>query len=357
MIFFFTFIFLFTIIAPFLYFLYLFHHHSLKYKIILGCLSFLSLVIMIIKISIHPYSSFFFNLTLLAQFYILTLLIMSIISILTQLICRFFHFQYHKKLLIIIGVLSLTLTSFGFYSHFHKVCKNYNIVVDKESSLSQLKIAMISDMHIGTGTYLQDVQSLVKTLNHNHYDIVCFVGDLFDESTPTPLIEDSLKELSHIQSQYGLYAVNGNHEHYAQFVDSKTYKKYNIHHLSENYVCVNGLFNIVGREDVSAHLQSSFSTTMKDMNRDLPTLVLDHNPKRYQDMTHVADLQLSGHTHGGQYFPLTLVTAQLYDDVYGLLQKDNFSLVVSSGYGSWGFPFRLTTQCEYVEVLLTFRKK
>ena len=90
----------------------------------------------------------------------------------------------------------------------------------------------------------------------DRYDLVCFVGDIFDESTPKDMIEDALSIFSQIKTTYGLFAVNGNHEHYANILQTELYQKYNIYHLSEKYVCVDGLFNIVGREDVVAHLDN-----------------------------------------------------------------------------------------------------
>ena len=93
------------------------------------------------------------------------------------------------------------------------------------------------------------------------------------------------------------------------------------------------------------------------MDSSLPTIVLDHNPQRYQENLEIADLQLSGHTHAGQVFPGSIITGLIYDNDYGLLTNQDQSLIVSSGFGSWGYPIRLLTHCEYIEVHVSFKKK
>jgi predicted MPP superfamily phosphohydrolase len=354
---FFILMFLFIIIAPFLYFLYKFKHLKKLYKNILGACTLFSLIIICMKIFILPNNPIFFVFTMIVQFYILSVFITVIILALYQLLMSFIHKTVQKRVVILCGVIAVAITSFGYMTHFHKVEKNYDIVVHKDTDLSSLRIAAISDMHLGTGTYLQDVNHLVDTINQQSYDVIFLIGDLFDESTPTEMVIEALNSLSHMKSQYGIYAVNGNHEHFANILDPSLYQKNNIQLLNENYVCVDGLFNIVGREDISAHQEQTIAQIIQGMDTSLPTFVLDHNPKRYQEMMNYADLQISGHTHAGQAFPLTLLTSPLYDDVYGLLQKNDFSLIVTSGYGSWGFPVRLLTHCEYLDIKITFTKK
>ena len=179
-------------------------------------------------------------------------------------------------------------------------------------------------------------------------------GDIFDENSPQDYIEKTLKILSTAHSKYGIYAVDGNHEKYISLSSQKLYQKYKITYLNEKFVCIDGLFNIIGREDVSLHSSTSIDTICENMDSSLPTIVLDHNPGRYKENQKYADIQLSGHTHAGQIFPGNVITNLLYDNDYGLLVQDHHSLIVSSGYGSWGFPIRFMTNCEYVEVYVSF---
>lgn len=354
----FIFVFFLTlIISPFLYFFYGFRTFPKQYKYLLIGLSSFSFIIMLIKMNNQPYSSFFVMITLIVQVYIITVFISAILCIVYKLFIRITHKKFYAQTLLYIFIGSLIFTCFGFYSHFHKTVRDYEITIYKETPLNQLNIGMVSDVHLSTGTYLNDLNHLVDNFNKQDYDLVFLCGDIFDESTPSLMIEDALKILSQMKTKYGIYAVAGNHEHYANFLDSELYKQNNITYLDQNYACIDGLFNIVGRDDVSSHEDMSIEQICEGMDTSLPTFVLDHNPIRYLEASQIADLQVSGHTHGGQFFPMTLATSSMYDNAYGLLQRDNYSLIVSSGYGSWGFPFRFLTNCEYVNILVTFDKK
>lgn len=264
--------------------------------------------------------------------------------------------EKNNKIMIILLIVSFIITGYGFYHHQDKQIKTYEIRIHKKSKLDQLNIGMISDFHLGTGSSLDDVEHLVETANQHHFDIMFLCGDLFDESTPTPLIGESLKQLSQIHTQYGIYAVSGNHEYIAHFIEEDPYLNNHIHYISQNYVCIDGILNIVGREDITSKRNETIDEICQGMNKNLPTIILDHNPKRYKEVTKYGDLQLSGHTHHGQAFPLSIITSLLYDNDYGLSQYQNMYLIVSSGYGSWGFPFRLMTDCELVQVKMTFVK-
>ncbi|MEG0592772.1 MAG: metallophosphoesterase, partial [Coprobacillus sp.] len=312
---------------------------------------------MLIKTTNQPYSIFFFILTLIVQVYIITVFITAILCFLYKIIIRLTHKTFYSRALIYMFIGSMIFTCFGFYSHFHKTIKEYEVTVYKETSLKQLKIGMLSDVHLSTGTYLNDIENVVDSFNQQKYDLVFFCGDIFDEATPYHMIEDALGLFSQIKTTYGMYAVSGNHEHYANFLDEELYKKNNITYLDQKYECIDDLFNIVGRDDVRSQNIKSIEQICEGMDTSLPTFVLDHNPIRYLESMKYADVQASGHTHGGQFFPMTLATTPMYDKAYGLLQKDNYSLIVSSGYGSWGFPFRFLTDCEVVNILVTFDKK
>lgn len=78
---------------------------------------------------------------------------------------------------------------------------------------------------------------------------------------------------------------------------------------------------------------------------------VDHQPKNIKEVKDSGvDIALSGHTHKGQFFPINYITGKMYDIDYGKLQKDNFTLIVSSGYGTWGPPIRLATPSEIVKI-------
>ena len=97
-------------------------------------------------------------------------------------------------------MIAITLTISGFYSHYNKKEIIYHVTVPKTSSISQMKICLVSDLHLSSGTYMRQVRKLVKTVNDKHYDLVCFAGDVFDENTPDALMNRSLQEFKNMKS-------------------------------------------------------------------------------------------------------------------------------------------------------------
>ena len=351
MLLFYTILSLFLIIAPFYYFLCIFKYMKKSGRYILYLCTSLSIVTILLKVLLKPSFDLWFN---IVSFYILCSFLLMLCLLIYQLWCHIFKQSFQKWILFICVFISIFTTGIGYYSHFHKEITHYNILIHKETSLDSLNIAFISDIHIGSGTTPQDIQNLVKKLNQKPYDLVCLGGDIFDESSSIDSIHQALQILSTIHSQYGIIAIDGNHEKYISLSTRELYQKYNITYLNENFVCIDGLFNIIGREDVSYHSSHSIEDICQNMDSSLPTIVLDHNPQRYQENLEIADLQLSGHTHAGQVFPGSIITGLIYDNDYGLLTNQDQSLIVSSGFGSWGYPIRLLTHCEYIEVHVSF---
>ena len=121
----------------------------------------------------------------------------------------------------------------------------------------------------------------------------------------------------------------------------------------------NGLV-LVGRDDVGrSRYQAGESDPLEevlagvDLTR--PVVVMDHQPKRIDEAAVAgADVLLSGHTHQGQMWPISLITHAMYEIDWGMLRRGNMTLVVSSGYGGWGPPLRVGTQSEIVLLKLHF---
>lgn len=90
--------------------------------------------------------------------------------------------------------------------------------------------------------------------------------------------------------------------------------------------------------------------------KDRPVLLLSHRPTGLAEAKEMeVDLELSGHTHHGQLFPANLMTSMIYDVSYGHMQDGNFQIIVSSGYGTWGYPIRTGSWSEMVRIQAAFR--
>lgn len=257
------------------------------------------------------------------------------------------------------------LVGFGVWNAQDKVVTNYEINIDKKAGeIKSLNVVMISDVHMGITIKEKGVDKMVDSINKLNPDIVLFCGDIFDENTSTSLKEYSREALKNIKSKYGIYDITGNHEYGAGDL-SKTisyFEDAGIEFLQDEEIKVADSFYIVGRNDpsnrrITGQDVKPLNEIMEDVDKSLPIIVLNHRPEQLAEAENEGvDLQLSGHTHKGQLFPGNLVTSYLNEKDYGHLKKDNFNLIVSSGYGTWGPPIRIGSKSEIVNIKINFRK-
>lgn len=260
-------------------------------------------------------------------------------------------------------VIGAILISFGIWNAQNEVVTNYKINVDKYAErINSLNIVMISDAHLGIGIKENGVSKMVNSINALNPDIVVFCGDIFDGNTPTSLKEYSREAFKNIKAKYGVYAITGNHEYGAgELSETISYfKDANINFLQDECTKVADSFYIVGRNDHGSIKSvgqdaAPLDEILKDADKSLPIIVLNHRPERLEEAeSENVDLQLSGHTHKGQIFPF--ITRYMYELDYGYLKKDNFNLIVSSGYGTWGPPVRIGSKSEMVHITVDFKK-
>lgn len=264
-----------------------------------------------------------------------------------------------------IFVIVFIIVGYGIWNAKNQVVTNYDVNINKASGqLDSLNVVMVSDVHMGIGIREKGIDKLVNSINELNPDIVLFCGDMVDESTPTKLKEYSTQAFKNIQSKYGVYDITGNHEYNSGDI-SKTISSFeegNVKFLQDEAVKINDSFYIVGRNDpagkrIDGQETKPLSDILKDADRSLPIIVLNHRPEKLQEAEEEnVDLQLSGHTHKGQIFPGNIITSLLNEDDYGYMKKDDFNLIVSSGYGTWGPPLRIGTKGEIVNIKINFNK-
>lgn len=93
------------------------------------------------------------------------------------------------------------------------------------------------------------------------------------------------------------------------------------------------------------------------MDKNQPIIVMDHQPSNLEEgQLNGSDIQFSGHTHGGQYFPNNIITSMIFEKDWGLLNKGNSHFIISSGYGTWGPPIRIGTNSEIVNAVIHFKE-
>lgn len=250
-----------------------------------------------------------------------------------------------------LGILAFMVVTFvgGNLWYHHKVRVPLNVQIDKV--MNPIKVVGISDLHLGYTIGKGELAKWVEMINKEQADVILIAGDLIDSNVVPVEKQRMYEELGQLKARYGVFAILGNHDYYADNEKSEALiRKAGIHLLKDKAVLVDDAFYVVGRDDrANDQNRKSLNELTKDLDHTKPILLMDHQPY-HLDRTEAAgiDFQLSGHTHHGQIFPINLVTDQVYEKSHGYLRKGNTHIYVTSGIGLWGGKFRIGTQSEYL---------
>ena len=261
------------------------------------------------------------------------------------------------RLWMMVGTLGITGIALivGNYKFNHPEIVTLNLSTNKPVQNKDLKIVAVSDIHLGISIDKKMLQRYVKMINDQHPDIVLLAGDVSDRSMIPVVKQNMIEEFRSINAPMGVYAINGNHEHYAETpgATAEYLKKAGIIFLRDSACLVDGSFYVVGRDDRTNTNRKSLKDIVQGMDVKLPRILMDHQPFHLEDAEKSnIDLQISGHTHNGQFFPGNLFVKRIYELGYGYLKKGNTHYYVSSGLGLWGPQYRIGTQSELVVIHL-----
>ena len=248
--------------------------------------------------------------------------------------------------IIIFGSVALILV-FGNIQYHNKKKQQVTILSNKIEK--PVRIVGISDLHIGYTISAKEVSKWVKLINDEKPDIVIIAGDIIDNHL-RPVLEDSISNvLKKFDAPMGVYASTGNHDlMFAINEDVNFYKKSGITLLRDSFININGI-TIIGRDDYTNLRRDRLDNITQSVDMRSFTILLDHQPTKLNDaVKNGIDFQLSGHTHRGQIFPISLVTDILFELSHGYLKKGDTHFYVSSGIGIWGGKFRIGTRSEYL---------
>jgi predicted MPP superfamily phosphohydrolase len=225
-----------------------------------------------------------------------------------------------------------------------------------------LRIVAASDIHLGTIIGAKRFRGIVQRINALDADLVLLPGDILDEDL-MPVIQDNVGELLRaIRSRHGVVAVTGNHEYIGGVEAACRYlEEHGVLVLRDQILTLPNGVQIVGREDRSISRftggnRRRLETLMAGVDRTRPVLLMDHQPFALEEaVRNGVDLQISGHTHHGQLWPVNLVTSLIYEVSWGYSRKGDTHVYVSSGVGTWGPPVRIGSRPEIVEIRLRFQ--
>lgn len=243
----------------------------------------------------------------------------------------------------------------GNLSYKNKKRVELNLPIAKMKSTTPLKIVAVSDLHLGHGIGKRELAKWVELINQEEPDIVLMAGDVVDMDI-RPLRKQEMHQLfKQIKSKHGVYAVPGNHEYFADILECQQFMdQAGVRLLRDEAVLIDNRFYIIGRDDRTYYgRKNNIYDLIDDLDTTKPMIVLDHQPFDLEDAARgKVDLQISGHTHYGQIWPVSWITNAIYERAHGYIQKEDTHIYVSSGLGIWGGKFRVGTQSEYVVINL-----
>jgi predicted MPP superfamily phosphohydrolase len=261
-------------------------------------------------------------------------------------------------------IITVLITGYGYINMESVLETDYTIHTGKAIREQGYRIAMIADLHFGTSMGEEKLKKYCSDIEEKKPDLVVLCGDIVDQNTTLSQMENAVKILGNVKSSYGTFYVYGNHDR-RTYGSSRNFSaeqlrnqlmSNGIHVLEDEIYNMNDEFTIIGRKDkgfTSGIKRETSEELLSNVDKRKFLLLLDHQPSEFQENSSAGiDLQLSGHTHGGQIWPEGLFNemtgvGQLN---YGYEEINNYQVIVSSGISGWGYPLRTGSHSEYVVV-------
>jgi uncharacterized protein len=260
------------------------------------------------------------------------------------------------------GLVGLVLLA-GHVNSLMPRIRNLDLSVSKQAgTMKSLSIVAASDIHLGTIVGRARFDQIVDRINSLKPDLVLLPGDIVDEDL-APVVRQNLGEsLRSIKAPLGVFAVTGNHEYIGGVKEACAYlTDHHIVMLRDQSIKVADSFYLVGREDRSlgrfnGGLRKTLPEIMATVDKRYPIILMDHQPFGLNEaVAEGVDLQVSGHTHDGQLWPVNYIVDRIYELPWGYKKIVGTHFYVSNGVGTWGPPVRVGNRPEIVNIRLKFQ--
>jgi len=261
-----------------------------------------------------------------------------------------------------VPLLAVALTSIGL-GNARRVPRVKNVdvpIADLPAPLHGFSIVQVSDLHVGPTIRRAQVEAIVDRVNGLNADLIALTGDFVDGSVRE--LRAHTRPLGKLTARHGAYFVTGNHEYYsgvhAWIAELRglgmrvlVNEHVNLRHDGARIV-VAGVTDFSAGRFVDGHA-SDPHRALAGAPEDVVRLLLAHQPRSAIEAAQAgADLQLSGHTHGGQFFPWNYVVRFYQPFTAGLHRLGKLWIYVSRGTGYWGPPKRIGAPAEITHLRL-----
>ena len=217
-----------------------------------------------------------------------------------------------------------------------------------DPAFNGFRIAVVSDIHLGPLAGRAHTERIVRMINETEPDLVAIVGDLVDGTVKD--LGSAAEPLQDLASREGTFFVTGNHEYFVEDPSSwlRELERLGVQPLcNENTMIRRGsaAFDLAGVNDIAGEERSDppdFDRALARTDSSRPTILLAHQPVQVNEAAaRGVDLQVSGHTHGGQMWPFHYIVRAVQPSLAGLSTVDDTQLYVTRGAGFWGPPVRI----------------
>lgn len=253
--------------------------------------------------------------------------------------------------------LPLLVVAFGAVNHRVLRVREYRVELPRRSSTArELTVVFMADLHFRDMTSDRFLEELTEKVNARKPDLILLGGDLLEgdrRGEDTGRYERAIRAMT---STYGIYTVPGNHERFSRAGTGGFLERAGIRLLQDEVVRVDDALALAGRKDARSRDRKPAAELLAAAPRDLPLVLVAHRPEEFDKARAAgADIQLSGHTHHGQLFPINFITARQYDLSWGHLERGGAHLFVTSGVQAWGPPVRTVGASEILVIHLILK--
>lgn len=242
------------------------------------------------------------------------------------------------------------------------VITHYSLATTLPVANGTLRIALISDLHMGFTIDEHRLQREMERLANEKPDLLIIAGDLVDDVTSPARMQAACKIIGRLPTTFGIFYVYGNHDIASHGPKPKYSKEALDQALIENYIviledCARTVAGVtlVGRRDAAfaRHAErASLDQLLEGVDRTLPVILIDHQPRERKEAAAAGvTLQLSGHTHAGQVWPMSRL-GQLFGYLYGHRRIEQTDCIISAGMGNRGSHLRSGCTAEMVMINL-----
>ncbi|MGX7112163.1 metallophosphoesterase [Gemella cuniculi] len=279
-------------------------------------------------------------------FYFTNGVVVAVILLVARLVLKLFKLNLSQGIsLSITTIFLIGMTALGLFWAYSPTVKHQTIKVNKKIE-RPIKIAMVADIHLGTFFGNGQLEKLNKIINDEKPDAIIIAGDIMDDDMVMYKKRNMGETLSKLSAPLGVYTVMGNHDNDVREITEEI-SKTGIKVLLDENTKLTDEITLVGRNDKTDRNRKSTEDLLKDVDTNKTTILIDHQPDAIaHHSTLPIDVQLSGHTHRGQIWPINYITDRVYVLDHGYKEINNTHFFTTSGYGFWGPPFKTTARSE-----------